>query len=276
MSLSFPYILLHGKKIKKKGKIELLSDDRAAFCVRSGEVHQKRSLIFRDEILLFLAKFHLCGYFTGGNWMTHVEFCYFWPSYIGGWFFSGGIWMTHVEFCFFLPSYIGGGCFSKGSGLHMLSPQLQLQTLQSSSFANSWFPKPRQMSITSTFNNPRELSRVILLFLQTCSFSGFKKKGKFSIIGLNFAAEHIKAKLWDSFKERKFMDAASNMPPLWMGFAKTWWYLATKTAPQKLYAPRYFQTTREQFWFRKKASLLNKAYQFWRSPCYPVVVWSSF
>ena len=210
--------------------------------------------------------------------------------------------MTHVECCYFWPSYIGGWCFSKGRGLHMLSPQLQLQTLQSSSFANSWFPKPRQMSITSTFNNPRELSRVILLFLQTCSFSGFKttfnnprelsrvillflqtcsfsgfkKKGKFSIIDLNFAAEHIKAKLWDSFKERKFMDAASNMPPLWMGFAKTWWYLATKTASQKLYAPRYFQTTREQFWFRKKASLLNKAYQFWRSPCYPVVVWSSF
>ena len=170
--------------------------------------------------------------------------------------------MTHVECCYFWPSYIGGWYFSKGRGLHMLSPQLQLQTLQSSSFANSWFPKPRQMSITSTFNNPRELSRVILLFLQTCSFSGFKKKGKFSIIGLNFTAEHIKAKLWDSFKRRKFMDAASNMPPLWMGSAKTWWYLATKTAPQKLYAPRYFQTTREQFWFRKKASLLNIAYHF--------------
>ena len=226
------------KRLKKEGKIELLSDDRAAFCVRSGEVHQKRSLIFRDEILLFLAKLYWCGYFSGGIWMTHVEFCYFWPSYIGGWYFS------------------------KGRGLHMLSPQLQLQTLQSSSFANSWFPKPRQMSITSTFNNPRELSRVILIFLQTCSISGFKKKGEFSIIGLNFAAEHIKAKLWDSFKRRKFMDAASNMPPLWMGFAKTWWYLATKTAPQKLYAPRYFQTTREQFWFRKKASLLNIAYHF--------------
>ena len=181
-----------------------------------------------------------------------------------------------VECCYFWPSYIGGGYFSKGRGLHMLSPQLQLQTLQSSSFANSWFPKPRQMSITSTFNNPRELSRVILLFLQTCSFSGFKKKGKFSIIGLNFTAEHIKAKLWDSFKRRKFMDAASNMPPLWMGSAKTWWYLATKTAPQKLYAPRYFQTTREQFWFRKKASLLKYSISFWRSPCYPVVVWSSF
>ena len=240
------------KRLKKEGKIELLSDDRAAFCVRSGEVHQKRSLIFRDEILLFLAKLYWCGHFSGGNWMTHVECCYFWPSYIGGWYFS------------------------KGRGLHMLSPQLQLQTLQSSSFANSWFPKPRQMSITSTFNNPRELSRVILLFLQTRSFSGFKKKGKFSIIGLNFTAEHIKAKLWDSFKRRKFMDAASNMPPLWMGFAKTWWYLATKTAPQKLYAPRYFQTTREQFWFRKKASLLKYSISSWRSPCYPVVVWSSF
>ena len=180
-----------------------------------------------------------------------------------------------LDFVFVLPSYIGGGYFSKGRGLHMLSPQLQLQTLQSSSFANSWFPKPRQMSITSTFNNPRELSRVILLFLQTCSISGFKKKGEFSIIGLNFAAEHIKAKLWDSFKRRKFMDAASNMPPLWMGFAKTWWYLATKTASQKLYAPRYFQTTREQFWFRKKASLLKYSISFWRSPCYPVVVWSS-
>ena len=99
-------------------------------------------------------------------------------------------------------------------------------------------------------------------FLTNLFFLRFQKKGKFSIIGLNFAAEHIKAKLWDSFKERKFMDAASNMPPLWMGFAKTWWYLATKTASQKLYAPRYFQTTREQFWFRKKASLLNKAYHF--------------
>ena len=233
-------------------------------------------------------------------WSFVTRFCYFWPSFICagtllegiGWhmlnvvifgqvtlvagFFLEGFGWHMLNFVFFLPSYIGGGCFSKGSGLHMLSPQLQLQTLQSSSFANSWFPKPRQMSITSTFNNPRELSRVILLFLQTCSFSGFKKKGKFSIIDLNFAAEHIKAKLWDSFKRRKFMDAASNMPPLWMGFAKTWWYLATKTASQKLYAPRYFQTTREQFWFRKKASLLNKAYQFWRSPCYPVVVWSSF
>ena len=61
----------------KKGAIELLLDDRAAFCVRSGEVHQKRSLIFRDEILLFLAKLYWCGYFSGGIWMTHVEFCFF-------------------------------------------------------------------------------------------------------------------------------------------------------------------------------------------------------
>ena len=53
------------KRLKKEGKIELLSDDRAAFCVRSGEVHQKRSLIFRDEILLFLAKLYWCGHFSG-------------------------------------------------------------------------------------------------------------------------------------------------------------------------------------------------------------------
>ena len=248
----FPYILLHGKEIKKRGKLSYFQMIEPLFA---------------------------CGlekFTKNAVWSFVTRFCYFWPSFICAGTLLEGIGWHMLNVVIFWPSYIGGWCFSKRRGLHMLSPQLQLQTLQSSSFANSWFPKPRQMSITSTFNNPRELSRVILLFLQTCSFSGFKKKGKFSIIGLNFAAEHIKAKLWDSFKERKFMDAASNMPPLWMGFAKTWWYLATKTASQKLYAPRYFQTTREQFWFRKKASLLNKAYQFWRSPCYPVVVWSSF